>query len=349
MKKEKSDKSSAIVKEKSWIREKWDFTWKHKLTILTYLASIYLIFYTVYTFNEKVNDNLFEYDNWMRYLSQLSILIFTSGMFAAALKYLQLLEVFKDQFNEYIDSSKFDNKLKDNLKLITFSDEYLLQQGNLPTLWKQITLCMYKKEFPLLYDKISKKLRNEFFVKSNISYYYKNFQISYFVEKNCDKSVKITERSSYTIVRPTTEEFSFDFTYRALENDDFVKDVQFIVNVITTGHSFKADIKNAKKDDGHYEFKIENKLFGHLEYHIERIVTTYQNIELDRIRTFGSDRIIDDLSFTIDSDDKVKVTAHFLGKNKFYHNGAFEDGVEAYINRDVFLPGQKFFLVFTLN
>src|SRR5690606_2909883 len=138
--------------------------------ILSYFASVYLIFFTIYSFNDAAKTYFAEYENAIKYFSQVSILIFTSGVFAASLKYLQLLDVFKDQFRSYIESSQFDEKLKHNLKLITFSDEYLTQQSNLPTLWKQITLCMYKKEFPALYDKISKKIRNDFFVKSNISY-----------------------------------------------------------------------------------------------------------------------------------------------------------------------------------
>nr|WP_199162302.1 hypothetical protein [Elizabethkingia sp. ASV34] len=325
------------------------YIWNHKITILSYFASIYLIFFTVYSFNNGLKEYLKDYENVIKYFSQVSILIFTSGVFAASLKYLQLLEIFKEQFNQYIESSKFDEKIKNNLKLITFSDDYLLQQGNLSTLWKQITLCMYKKEFPSLYDKISKKIRNDFFIKSNISYYYKNFQISYYLEKNCNKSIKITERSSYTIVRPTKDEFEWDFGYKGSVKDEYKKDINFKANITTTSTSIEANFDNAEEFDEYFTIKIKSKLSGYTEYHIERHITIIQNIEVDRIRVFGSDRIIDDLSFIVKSDSNVNTTVHFIGNNKFYHNGAYDENVKAYINRDVFLPGQKFLLIFTLN
>lgn len=324
------------------------YIWQHKIIILSYFASVYLIFYTIYSFNDKLRDYLIDYENIIKYFSQVSILIFTSGVFAASLKYLQLLDIFKEQFQNYIESSKFDEKLKNNLKLITFSDEYLTQQNNLPTLWKQITLCMYKREFPSLYDKISKKIRNDFFVKSNISYYYKNFQINYHLEKHTENSIKIIERSSYTIVRPNDEEFSWDFAYTGNKNDNFKDEIKFNINVLTTGLTIEADIQNSEEIGDDFIIKIHNNLTGHQEYHIERHFEIIQNIDIDRVRVFGSDRIIDDLSFKVTTDEFVKATAHFIGKNKFYHNGTFDETTMAYINRDVFLPGQKFFLVFTL-
>lgn len=343
-----SDTNLNTTEKENVIYRLFKFIWKHKISILSYLASVYLIFFTIYSFNDLMKEYLKDYENLIKYLSQVSILLFTSGVFAASLKYLQLMEVFKVQFNDYIESSKFDDKLKQNLKLITFSDDYLIQQNNLPTLWKQITLCMYKKEFPSLYDKISKKIRNDFFVKSNISYYYKNFQINYYISKNCDKSVKIIERASYTIVRPTTDEFEWDFGYRSLASDEYNKEINIDIKISTTGVEFKAGFENAIIENQNFILKVSNKLSGHLEYHIERTTITVQNIELDSVRSFGSDRIIDDLSFKVDSDKNVKTGIHFVGNNKFYHNGAYDNNVNAFINRDVFLQGQKFILVFTI-
>src|SRR5690606_40141443 len=92
--------------------------WNHKISVLSYTASVYLIFFTIYSFNDKVNSDLEQYENAIKYFSQVSILIFTSGVFAASLKYLQLLDIFKDQFRSYIESSQFDEKIKNNLKLI---------------------------------------------------------------------------------------------------------------------------------------------------------------------------------------------------------------------------------------
>jgi hypothetical protein len=185
-------------------------------------------------------------------------------------------------------------------------------------------------------------------IKSNISYYYKNFQTNYHLVKDTDTSIKIIERSSYTIVRPNDEEFSWDFGYSGHKDDSHKNKIKFIINIKTTGKNIEADFKDAKESDENFIIKISSQLSGHTEYPIERYIEIIQDIKLDRVRVFGSDRIIDDLSFKVTTDEHVNATVHFLGKNKFYHNGAFDDDVKAYINRDVFLPGQKFLLVFTL-
>src|SRR5690606_9124312 len=244
----------------------------------------------------------------------------------------QLLDIFKDQFRSYIESSQFDEKIKNNLKLITFSDEYLIQQNNLHTLWKQITLCMYKKDFPTLYEKISKKMTNTFFKKSNILYYYKNFQIQYIVEKNCDRTVKITERSSYTLVRPNKEAFEWDFSYTSNKEDIYFEETTMNINIVNMKKNIIVNSDDKIEIENDLYLKITSNLSGHLEYHIEREIVTVQDTFFDKIRSFGSDRIIDDLSILIKNSEEVEVQFHPLGDNKFYHNSVFSSNEKAFIN-----------------
>jgi len=256
----------------------WGFLWNHKITIFSILAFIYLLFYTIYSFNNDLKSYLKDYESLIKYLSQVSILLFTSGIFAASLKYMQLLNIFKEQFCEYIESSRFDEILKKNLKLITFSDEYLIKQSNLLTLWKQITLCMYKRDFPTIHEKIAKKIRNEFFAKTTISYYYKNFHINYEVSLVGTNLVKTVERASYTIVRPTKEEFNWDFGYKCLLNGSLNEQMDIRAKVITTDQTLSMDDIQDLSDENNFVIMLSSKLSGYLEYHIERTITTVQDI-----------------------------------------------------------------------
>ncbi|GEM_PF-1946144 len=336
------------IEKQSWLPNWCLYVWNHKIAILSFLAFIYLIFYTIYSFNNSVKEYLSDYESLVKYLSQVSILVFTSGIFAASLKYMQLLEIFKSQFNDYIESSRFDEVLKNNLKIITFSDDYLTQQSNLPTLWKKITLCMYKNEFPAIHEKIAKKIKNEFFAKATISYYYKNFDISYEVS-NVDGTnlVKTIERASYTIVRPSKDEFDWDFGYKCPINKTLNSEMNISATVLTTGQSLSMDDVDNLSNEKDFIIKLCSKLSGHLEYHIERTITSVQDISEDKVQSFGSDRIIDVLSFNIMSDKNIEVFPHIIGSNKFYQNGVFKAGEQAFINRDVFLPGPKFLLIYS--
>lgn len=312
------------------------------------LATAYLIFYTIYFVNSNFHEYLKDYDKLFSYLAQVSILFFSVGIFAVGLKYLQLLKVFKEEFHEAIDSSKFDDKLKSNLKAITFSDEYLLEQGNLTSLWEKITLCVYRKEFPQIYEKVKKQIKNDFFKKTSISYYYKNFQINYYISLK-NNILTISEKASYTLVRPSTEEFSWDFGFMYNKTED--ESVGIEINGIIHSCGVKieeADISHPSNET-HIIKKVTKQLSGHLEYTIERHLLITQNIIDDNLHSFSSDRIIDDLSVHITHDENVNSYFTPVNNQKFYHNGAYPETEKAYINRNIFLPGEKFIIFFTPN
>lgn len=332
-----------LSKIKKWSIKAWD----HKLTLFVYLASIYLIFYTFYFFNKdlKIYIDSRGYEELIKYLSQVSILIFTSGIFAASLKYLQLLEVFKNQFNEYIESSTFDNKLKKNLKSITFSEDYLLEQSDLPALWKKITLSMYKKEFPHIYEKINKKLNNTFFDKDNISYYYQNFQMTFEISLEENDIVKTIQRINYTIIRPNTNSFIWDFKFSIPKSEI---DANFVATArLQEDINNFTDIERNLEDIGsNLIIKFSKKLKDKLEYHLEREVTTYQKISEDRIFSFGCDRIINLLNVDIKHSKNMNVLFQPVNRERFDPNNCTIGYDKSYTNRDILLPGEKFILIY---
>lgn len=307
------------------------------------LASMYAIFYTIYSLNDAVNESLNEYDKVISYFANISILFFTAGIFSVSLKYFQFLGIFEEEFKRVISSKDFDEKLEKQLKQITFSEDFLIKQSNLPELWETVTLCKYKQQFPGLYPKLKKKIDNELFITDNISYYYKNFQINYDIELIDENYVKVTESASLTIVRPDINEFEWDFgvIFDDTEDENIEYDLSFDVKNMDDVEFDESDIKTRNRP-GLINKYVTKKLSGHLEYHIERRIELVQDLRIDRQFSFGSDRIIDDISLRIKHCDKLSVFFTTVNKNKMYQNGAFYKDKLAYINRDIFLSGEKF-------
>lgn len=312
-------------------------------------ASAFLIFYACYFFVEALHYSLHYYDRLFNFMAQVAILFFTGGIFTAAIKYYQFLNIFQEEFHKVISSSEFDEKLTKQLKQITFSRKFLIGQSNLNVLWEKVTLCMYQREFPEIYNKLKKKIKNKYFEKQSISYYYKNMQLHYQIKLIDKKYVYVDEYTSYTIVRPNTDKFTWDFGYTYKNTTDSRVGIEFEGKVTTCDKKF--DNNNVSTDTGEETTtkKVELELEGHQEYHIEYSSKSVENIEVDRIHSFSSDRIIDDLTVTINHDNKLSIIFAPVNNQKFYKNGVFPDLEHAYINRDIFLPGEKFKIFFIRN
>lgn len=283
------------------------------------------------------------------FIKDLCKIIFSAGIFTATLNFLDSLNVFKKNFKSIIMSEEFDNLLTTKIDALAYSQDHLNKQSNLDKIWQTVTLCKYKKEFPELYDKIENKIENLLFKKNNISYYYKNFQVNYDICLLDNKYVSVTERSSFTIMRPNKEEFEFDFKSIYDNSDENAStDIKFFSKNNDQKDFIEIDIIETQEKN-RTTLILSKKMAGHLEYHIESITIMKQNIELDRIFTFGSARIIDDLTINIEHNENINITFVPLNGNKFYHNGTYPEDKKAFINRDVLLSGEKFIMFFYRN
>ena len=312
---------------------------KNNLFILFIIPAI------AFVFIDNTYDQFKTIKNY-EFLKDLSKILFSAGVFTTALNFLDSLNVFKKNFKAIIMSEEFENLITSKIDALAYSEEHLNKQSNLDKIWQTVTLCKYRQEFPELYNKLENKIENLLFKKNNISYYYKNFQVNYFIELNDTKYVTITERTSFTIIRPTIEEFTFDFksAYNNQDPRDIVKVNFYSKN--TTEIDFSEIEVNTTINKNISTMTCSKILSGHLEYHIESKVVMSQNIELDRIFTFSSGRIIDDLTIFIEHNDDIKITFVPLNNNKFHHNGTHSENKISYINRDVLLSGEKFILFF---
>jgi len=304
-------------------------------------AFCYFVIYSVYHFSSRVHEFFKDYDIILKYFADISIFFFTAVVFSASIKYFQFLGVFKDEFQKVILSEQFDNKLEKHLTQITFSEDFLLKQNNLHDIWTKVTLCMYKQQFPEIHLKLKNKITNHFYLNKNISHYYKNFQTNFHISLDGPNHVIIVQNSSYTVIRPTVEEFPWDFSLSYLDEPENNGELSF--KIINMGNRVSTDgdiVTEIKGDTKIMTARCDLK--GRHEYYVERTIKLRQNLNTDRIFSFSTDRIIDDLSFQIKHCDKLGVFLSEVDKNKFYKNGAFGSESLSYINRDIFLPGEKF-------
>lgn len=277
------------------------------------------------------------------FIKELSVVIFSAGVFTTALNFLDSLNVFKKNFKEIIVSEEFENLITSKIELLAYSEEHLRKQNNLDNIWKTVTLCKYNNDFPALFEKIKSKLDNNFFNRNNITYYYKNFQLNYSFELIDNDIIKVIEKASFTIIRPNHEKFEFDY-YTMFSKDD---DQHNPTIEMKFKNNSDPDFQNSEPKREEISDKIKlicsNILHGHLEYHIESTNISFQNINNDNLYRFGSGRIIDDLTVTIDNCENLNVTFAEVDNNKFYTNSLITDR-KSYINRDILLPGEKFIL-----
>lgn len=334
--------------ESIWLNIKVFFG-KHLYLIFLGFSVGYLIFYTCYYFNNNFHEFLFEYNEYIIYLKTISLYAFTAGIFTVSLKYIHYLKIFESEFERIVDSPRFNEKLKKTLSAITFSEEFLNKQNDINDIWKKVTLSKYKKEFPEIYDKVQKNVVNELFQDNSLTKYYKNVQISYELELIDEFEINVKEFSSFTIIRNKTNSFSWDFfvtfarDFEAEQkNESALLDKEKTrIDGVPIDMS-KCKITTEEENDTFINKRFSYDIKGKKEYHIERCFEFSQKLNEDRIISFSSSHVIDDLSVYIKKCDKLEVVFEAVGKNKFYKNEIFTGERISYINRDVFLPGEKY-------
>lgn len=341
--------SNFITKQKSTFLKIGVFISKFLYAFLMIPSFLFIIYDLTIGHNFTTEIEIKRYN----YILDFCQITFSAGIFSASLKFLDALNVFKKNFKEIIISDEFKGLLSDNIEKLAYSEDHLIKQNNLNDIWERVTLCKYKKDFSEIHFKLKTKIKNDLFSHSTISYYYKNFQVNYNIVKIDDEHISITENSTFTIVRPNTESFDFEFEFNQIseckENEEIVlglQDAKFSYK--KQGGIVYGDInKNViPLKDGTRQVKITKELKGQKEYHLSGVTDSIQKLSEDRVFAFGSYRIIDDLTVFIDHCNKINVIFSPTGNNSLKKNDAFPKRKLAFINRDVLLPGEKFKLFF---
>jgi hypothetical protein len=280
------------------------------------------------------------------FLLTASLTFLATGTVTGALKWLNNLAFFKKQFSDLIKSEDFSHVLSEKMKELALSDDYLLQRNDLEEIWTRVTLCKYQQKFPELAPEIQKKIENDLFLERSLSYYYKNFRLQINLSLDGD-IIKITEISSFTVISHTTDKIEINFG-----TNSPVDDSEGIYSQITPeeckcdGKVLNLKTENGKDEAGNIDPKNTHftaYLEGKKKYIIERQIVMTQDIKDDRVFSFSSSRIIEDLSINLKHDTKLNLFFSPVGKNIFHDdNQLTSEQSKSYISRELLLPGEKF-------
>lgn len=332
---------SLFIKIPNQIKEK--FTTKHVYLLLFIFPIFYLVYFHLIYNKDNPDTYIISGPETLKYLYQISLILVGSGIFSATSKYINNLVVFKEHFEKVIMSDKFKKLITEKLTSIPFSDEHLSQVDDIHKMWKKITLFRYQQVFPELMNKLEKKLIND--LLTEINSYYKNFKIQINIELIEPNVIKINEITSVTLIPKSTEDIPVNFWISTKDDGDIYS--KFIpektkINGKNFDIATEKDIELTEStEDGmnvkHYKFNLKDCS----EYHIEREIELTQNLDVDRLYTFASAKVIDDISIHIQYCDKLNVFFSGICNNKFRTDNLLLPG-KAYINRDVLLPGDVF-------
>ncbi len=309
---------------------------------------LYLIYYYMF-YEEGVPETyLLESKQITDYLKDVSLIVFSGGIFSAAVKLINSLVIFKKNFENIIMSEKFDKMLTKKLEILTFSNEHLLKLNNLEDNWKKLTLCKYEQKFPELMNKLRKNLENELFQENNLTCYYKHFDIRVKIELLEGHTVRITELANFTIVPSSDDQIDIKFWVSSVEEDSEVFYTKILPNKTRINGTLIEDkIKELDELEkelysvNNFKKNFEFSLVGESAYHIERGIEMVQDLRVDRLYSFSSSKIIDDISVEFEIADSLSIFFSPVGKNIFSENNKLGNSL-SYNNRDVLLPGEKF-------
>lgn len=320
---------------------------KNYFIIFLLFPIFYLIYYYSYYLPNKGNsESIWVRSETVDFLLKASLTFLGTGVLTAAIKWLNNLAFFKKQFAEIIKSEEFSNVLSEKMKDLAMSNEYLLQRNDLEEIWKRVSLCKYEQKFPELGAEIQKKIENDLYVEKSLDYFYKNFRMQINLSLDGD-IVKIIEISSFTIICHSEDEIEVNFgTTSPVEDSEKIYSRLTAEQCRCDGDKLELTTIKYKNEKGEEDPKNTNftaKLKGKRKYIIERQIEMTQDLKDDRVYSFASSRIIEDLSLNIKLDENLDIFFSPVGKNVFYLDNQLRGfNSIGYINRDLLLPGEKF-------
>lgn len=325
------------------------FSAKH-LYLLLFIFPIFYLIYFNFIYNEAdPNSYIISGPKSLDYLEKVSLILIGSGIFSATSKYINNLVIFKEHFEDVIMSEKFEKLITNKLASVPFSDEHLSQLENIHKVWEKITLFKYEQKFPELMNKLRKNLKNGLIDENELNSYYKNFKLQINIKLLENDIVQINEISSSTLIPKSEEDIPVDFWVSTNTKDKNNIYAKFIsektkVNGKKFEDSINGKLELKESNDGenhvkHYKFNLK----GSSEYHLEREVEMTQYLIKDRLYGFTISKVVDDISVHIQCCDKLDVFFTSVDEKEFREDNHILPGI-SYINRDVILPGDVFYL-----
>lgn len=245
------------------------------------------------------------------FLKGLSTTTLGAGVFTAMLKYFQFMGIYKDEINNIISSSEFENKLTKVIQNNPYNIDSLKGRNDINQIWKNATLCLFESEYPQISEKIKNKLSNSFFDGDSLAHYYKNYVIQLDITfDNTTNLISIKETSSFTIVRPNSDSFNYHFEYLMdLKNIDD-NETKYELE------SFKVNNTDIEMNENPVciveypskcskEFQQKFNFEGNIEYHIHHVINLIYDIDIDNKYSFDCTKAIDNINFSFTLSDNL--------------------------------------------
>jgi hypothetical protein len=334
----------AFLSDAGVVSKVWKKFAEYSLIILFFFGVLLIATYFINKkqnyFDQGTNKDIFS----------IGLAITSSGVFLAALKWFQFMGFFREELQKIIKSSEFENNLHTAVSNVVYSDSFLANQKDLPTLWSRVNKLLFKNEFTEeIADKIETKIQQLFFHNSKLSHYYKNFSFIVNIDLEGD-SLIIREITEVKVVRTSDDKFKFDFNFFITKSSPGDTDSSIDVKEIIIDNTPQDTGKIVESVDGN---NIRKTLWVELEgkcvYNIYTDATLRYNINTDREYEFFAERFIDDLRVDVTFSDKLQVIFTSFGLEEFK---GIPTSIENQITRkysDILLPEKGFKLIFVKN
>ncbi|WP_299106007.1 hypothetical protein [uncultured Tenacibaculum sp.] len=320
--------------------------------ILIPLPVFYIFIYYSNVVNGELSENFMFEDTLAKALLNLSYIFFSAGIFSSIIKLINTFGFVKNKFTEIVLSDEFDHFFTKKLESLSFSREYLLNHGNLEGLWKKITLLKYENAFPEIHKKLEKQISNHYFSSKSTEFYYSDFKIELdFKLLEDSTTIQIKNTSRYKIMRPNELPFNWDFRYAETKEDHVNNPVNLKFTYYNDEDLIVFDETSAKVDDTSdpalVKVSFEKELKDNKTYPIKTHRIIKQNIDIDRFWNFGCSRIINNLTLSIKSCDKLACYLKPVNQLSFVEEFNEQTGENLYMKHDIILPGEIFIITLT--
>lgn len=322
---------------------------KNLLPIVLVLGIFLILLYFIFKY--LVASYFNAHLNGFKELYGIALAILSSGIFLAVLKWFQFMGFFKEELENIIGSSQFDEKLQHTFHEVLYSDEFLKKQKNLDIIWKRVTSCLFKSEFPdEISDKINSKLVDVFFHNSKLSHYYRNYMINITVSLDENNFLHIKETTNVKVIRPNIEKFEYDFCYYIdkTDIDDKISAVNCTYIKIDSTELNLTDLLIESNNDKSIIKKSSVEVEGSIEYNISSEVNLIYNIATDYEYKFFSERIIDYIRVDINFSKNLNVLFVPIGNEDFEDFTSTPQNLVKVFN-NLLLPEKGFRLIFIKN
>ncbi|NER18762.1 hypothetical protein [Spongiivirga citrea] len=305
-----------------WIKKVRKFLYKHLVWINIIISLV--MFY--------LSTKAFISSDWQSILEKAGIAVLSTGVFAAVLKSLQFLGLFKEE-----------------LEKIILSSDFVEHRTDLDNLWKKITSALYKQKFPDLNHHINNAILNTY-LPINEDYYYKEVRVTLNIhELTEDFMLSFTQTTEIdVVVEKGVKECTFTHTFRRVkESDD---------NIINEKEYFYVDdedllekIKKEPKEDENevvtkYEYTVSDKKTFTLKTQEKR---KYPILN-DNYKIFRVEKFTKEFDVSISYPDNVRVSFFNVGVAEPFEkkHTIHSNTISRVHKKGVILPYQGFGITF---